>query len=206
MAAKQESADIIDLLLSRGANVHAASVHGMLTIHVAVPKWDIVKLLKDYGVDITALTPHGRTIRSALGYINSNLSSSAFDDVNINHQDHAGQTVLMTAIHNMSDRMLMFNNKPLIYLMDHGASIKLKDMWDRSAIHWLAYICPQSPDYKMFCEDNIDVVDINHWTPLHIAAKRGNSLSIKALFEAKYDHKMRDKCDRHPGDNSILYP
>ena len=109
-----------------------------------------------------------------------------------------GQTALMLAVyeghHQVVDKLL-----------DHQASVEVLDEHGRTVLHYAA--CGSTTSVSLLGDllpRGADVVNVAEpdrgWTPLHCAARRGNTVSISHLLRAGADRNQRDHMKRTPYD------
>ena len=120
-------ADIVKLLLEKGANVNAKSIHGYTALTAASRNGhaDIVKLLIDSGADVNAKEIEGATALMAASWAgHADVVRLLLDNgADVNAEDTQGRTVLMYASVGNDD-----NTDVVQLLLDNGADINAKDI------------------------------------------------------------------------------
>ncbi len=189
VAVQHGKKEVIPLLLSAGAQAHVGRVE-VLVMYLAITRGhhSTIKLLAEHGVDITSVDFFGRTLLMGGKPIFDILPDT--DNVPfINKQDHSGRSALTWAV---------ILNESINTLLLHGAEINTTDLFDLSLLHWSASsvrtnklsLCTTLLENKCY---HINSTNINGWTPLHVAAKRGTSAIVSLLLEAGADPLITDK-------------
>jgi ankyrin repeat protein len=183
-AAGRFDVDLVELLIARGANVNAMNNIGDTPLIEAAKGIDkeLVVLLLTRGADVHA---QGCFLNTPLHWAAKSghkpIAQLLFDNgARINCMNRAGQTPTTLAMSADHERIVDF-------FIDKGADI---------TIHIAAYI-GDLEKVKSFIGNgtNVNAENIDGRTPLHWAAKRGNSGIAKLLLANGADPNIRDRSD-----------
>ena len=185
-AANSGKKDIVEFLISKGANVDAKDAYYGVTplYYAAMHNYeDIADLLLAKGADVNAKEEDGHY--TLLYYAIWDNSKDAIKlliskGANVNVKDESGYTPLVFAVWE--------NDKDMVELLiDKGADINIEDNDGYTPLYWAAM------------EGNKELVELltaKGATPIsaiHLAARAGDLAKVKSLIEAGADINARDK-------------
>lgn len=123
-AASNGSVEIVEILLSRGADVNQKNDGGRTALHYAASKgrFKIAELLLSHGAKINAKDKVGCTpLHRAASTGNSEVSEFLIEEgAEVDDVDKAGQTPLMNAV-------ICGNKEVALLLIRHGANVDVED-------------------------------------------------------------------------------
>ncbi|XP_065860533.1 uncharacterized protein [Euphorbia lathyris] len=123
-AASIGNQEVVDLLLTRGADVNAKNDGGRTALHYAASKgWlDVAELLISHGANLNTKDKVGCTpLHRAASTGKSALCEFLIEEgAEVDATDKAGQTPLMTAV-------ICYNKEVALLLIRHGADVDVED-------------------------------------------------------------------------------
>jgi ankyrin repeat protein len=182
-------ANLLKLLLDKGADVNAKNKAGATALMWAVGDRDKVRALLDRGADVNAQAASGRTpLMIAVGSPGAAEVAKLLIDKGANAAySHQGYTVLMAAAASGEREVVRL-------LLAKGADVKAKNRVGWTALHDAALAANRG-----IAEDLLNHgADVNAWetlqgrTPLLWAATSGNADVVKLLLERGADATVRE--------------
>jgi ankyrin repeat protein/beta-lactamase regulating signal transducer with metallopeptidase domain len=197
---------MFDLLIAKGADIDAKDKVGDTPLHHAARltrhhDWRLAAELARRGADVNATNNRRQTpLHVALQGDSSGHRHVASHllgyDVNVNARDSNGKT----ALHLAAQRAVNLSRRFIRQILAKGADVTLTDARGQTALH---IAC----DYNSKAQDvintiierangvNLNVVDSDNVTPLHIAALRGRTDACETLIAngAKIDAKDKNR-------------
>ncbi len=186
MAVLKRSKQIVEVLLTAGANVNATSEIGdtSLTMAVASGDTEIVDLLIERGADLTVRDKYGSTVlhkaaRESDGEMMKRLLATGVDP---NLKDSEDNTPLIIAPGNL-DVVTGKSIDIVRLLIEKGADVNAKNKYGGTPLH--AAIGSEQT-VKLLLEHGADVNAKNNdaWTPLEVALLRGCPSTVQLLEKA----------------------
>jgi len=161
---------IINLLLDRGADIHAVAEDGYTPFLLASRYCpDLIPLLSDLGANVkekyktNANALHAAAATGNIGALKFLLSHG----LDINHQSLKGYTPLTCAL-------TWGQQEAAMYLLEHGASAKWKTERNQTALHFAARHGLENAVGEILKQDiDVNSMDTRGWTPLHEACATG---------------------------------
>ena len=179
-------AELVELLLARGASVDATTVNGSTPLHGAAygGHVDCARRLMDAGADpmtpnSSGYTPfHGAAAGGSVEAVKLFLDSG----VDINAQKHGGATALIIAA--LGDHYELTE-----WLLKRGADTEIRDNYGRTPLLLVARERGNVPMARLLLDNGaeIDALDRGHDTPLMLAAWRGFRDLVNLLIERGAD-------------------
>lgn len=186
---------IIAFLVERGANVISPTKKGLTALHFAAllnPNPAVISFLIEAGSNLHAaskssekLTPlhlasGGRSVEAQFHFI-VKLETDMSD---------LGRLLTLEEIklreRIFKEELKVFGNKHEIVeiLVNHGADIDARDIWDTSPLHYAAAGNMDSRVVKLLLEGgaSVDASNKDGWTPLHMAASFNSNPAISELL------------------------
>jgi len=201
-AAYSANIDVVQLLLSQGANVHAAHKNGETPLHYAIRassgnSIDIVRALLQKGADVNAPDSEGTTplMKAIMAFNNPELALLLLEhnaDATARTKDHV--TALMYAAGN--------NRASLVGpLVSRGADINAENDRGETALMWATGAVdntrkPEVVRALLMNGANVNAVDRNGWTPLMFAVLHDNADVARILMGRGADPHARNKDGR----------
>lgn len=134
IASRNGRADVVKILIDRGADVAAEGPNRQTALHLAVKNGhhETVNLLVEAGATLSARNEHGQTplhVAALAGY--TDIESLALKGADLEARQEDGQTILhLAAIHN--------REKVVRLLLDRGVNQSAKDKTQLTALHLAA--------------------------------------------------------------------
>ncbi len=186
VASRQNSIELVRLLLRRGANVQARG-HRQYTALLMASKSghvDIVRLLLDNGAEVTEETKHGANVlilASWMGHIDVVNALIARPDIDVNKNDSPGRTALMAAC-------MKGHADVVIALLAHpDIRINQTDGARKTALHFASEAGHLVIVRLLLARDDIEL-EIGQWqgyTALDFAKRKHHADVEKVLREAE---------------------
>jgi ankyrin repeat protein len=124
---------VVELLISKGANVNAKSLFGQTPLHMAKIK-EIVELLIKYGANINAVDNNGYTplLSTAVQYKSNWVNKSVAETLikygaDINHKSKSEDTALVFAVRT-------YNQAQVKLLVENGVDVNFSEKGEDSAL------------------------------------------------------------------------
>lgn len=171
------NANVVAILLSRGANVNPIDAHGLTPLHNASAEGhaEVVRLLLSKGADLQKKEEDGATplyYAAQCGHadvVECLLASGA----SVSDRDGNGNSCLTMACHNSHASIV-------VLLLRAGADVHHCDKHGRSPLFWTV-----STDVaKLLISAGADVNTKDHWSnsPLHVMSENGNTSMAELLL------------------------
>ncbi len=190
MAAAGGHADVVTLLLDRGANVNRANDRGATPLHKAIGSPDVVEILLAHDAEVDARDERGRSPLHWLGRYPTLLSARMLIEhgAAVDARDHRDETPLHRA--SMAAEIEMME-----LLLAAGADPDARARFRTVPLHFAA----RQRDARVveLLADrgvDLDAADEFGLTPLHDAARRGY-LEIADALLARGAHGQRHDCE-----------
>ncbi|KAG6895325.1 hypothetical protein C0992_001929 [Termitomyces sp. T32_za158] len=186
-AAEKGNLTIFQLLLEKGADLHAKNFHQETILHSAAKSQnpDVVRIILDKGMDAHAKSPSGKIpLHSAAEGGNIDIFNLLLDqgsDINAKNLAFSAKTPLHFAAENG-------NLAIVILLLEKKADLYAKTYYRESVLHSAAK--GQNPDILSILLDkgmNVHVQTSDKKTPLHYAAESGNFAMVTQLLQKGAD-------------------
>ncbi|MEN6427711.1 MAG: ankyrin repeat domain-containing protein [Phycisphaerales bacterium] len=182
--------DIVEMLLTRGADVNARCKNGTTPLHRAssMGEKNAVELLLAHGADVNARDQRGRTPlhSAALCYNSTEVVGMLIDcggDVNAEAQD--GRTPLHNAVREGDPSTAML-------LIEKGADVNARDGDGTTPLYHAAFRGQTNVVKSLFaCGADVDVLGSDGKSPLHMAAEGGRTDIIELLIANGADVSAR---------------
>ncbi len=195
-AAWKNARDTAELLLSRGADIHATDKDDLTPLHWAVRKnaRDTAQLLISRGADLHENDKYGNT--PLHWAVRSNACDAA--DLLISHgadfqaKNKYGRTPLHWATRNNACDAAQL-------LISHGADVQATDKNDLTPLHWAAWKnARDAAELLISREADLQATDKDDLTPLHWAAKENAQDTAELLISRGADIQAKRKEHRWP--------
>jgi ankyrin repeat protein len=194
-AAMQGKRDLVEFLLSRGANVNAKDKdYGFTPLHHAVGGGhkDVVELLIAKGADVNATDKHGWTpLDSSVYGGNTDIPELLIEaGANVNSRYGWGQTPLIWAAQE--------GHTPVVQLLIvKGADFNAQDDQGLTPLHYAADEGHKDVAELLIAKGaSVDATGKNDWTPLHRAARAGHRDVVEMLVKKGADVNAEDNQGR----------
>ncbi|EAY11548.1 ankyrin repeat protein, putative [Trichomonas vaginalis G3] len=178
--AAKYSKEIVELLISRGADINIKDKDEKTALHHAVEygNQETAELLISHGANINEKDKDGNSALYYAAEINSEKIAELLisHGANINEKYYYEKTALHVAAEN--------NNKKIVEpLISHGANVNEKDKYGRTALHFAAeYDYHKTIKILISHDANINEKDKDGNTALYYAVKNNNKETIKLLI------------------------
>jgi ankyrin repeat protein len=185
VAVYHKRADLIDLLLARGANIEAMSSRGWTPFILACQHSpSMISVLVEKGANVHAKGEHGigaHHFAAAMGNLEA-LELLLEMGLNIEQKTQEGFTPLASSLTRGQENTALA-------LLKHGADLTWTTDRHRTALHLAAYTGLRHATAEILKHPEIDVnaPDRDGWTPLHDACKNGTLAIVSALLDAGAD-------------------
>lgn len=185
-AARARHYDVVQLLLSSGADFNLGDKHGATLAFICAQEGDshILKLLLDHGwkvvySDDEAQYHHGWTClheASERGHVEV-IKLLLQNGAKVETKDEAGETALHTAVQSSTEVYKI--------LLDSINDVDATDVVGRTALHTAA-MCGKIDHVKLLVDSgaDINVRDIDSHTALHLAISEGNLEVVQELLSS----------------------
>ena len=184
----------MQFLLKHGAHVNVRDKKHMTPLHFAAQVGcpEVARMLLEHGADVDLQTVDGQVPLHLVSYQKSHVEDEGkrlvlarlllAGSTNVNARDAFGETPLHKASYNRRPKIAQL-------LLDHGANAHAKNVQGRNSLHLLSLSIHSvdSQDVHRLIEVllgqgvDVNVVDKDHETPLHIASSFGK-LKIAQLL------------------------
>ncbi len=207
---------MLDFLVAKGADIDAKDAAGDTPLHHAARltrhhDWRLAAELALRGADVNATnnqrqTPLHVALEGGSSEHRNVASMLLWHEVNVNAKDSNGKT----ALHLAAQRAVNpeWRSRVLRGILAKGAEVNLTDAKGQTALHFACNHDSNAQNIvriilKRAKSVELDVVDSNNLTPLHIAALRGQTDACELLIAngAKVDTK--DKYGRTPAHHAL---
>jgi len=205
LAAKIGEASVVEMLISKGADVKAKNKYSWPPLFFAANR-KVLNLLMENGaslneLDLNAPDPTGRTpLYAALAEGRVELAELLIEHgaylgkAELNKKNKEGKTPLHFAVEKGSMKVIK-------YLLEHGADINAKDKYDWPPLFYspteeiLSFLLLKGASLKGV---NLDAEGENGETPLHMACRLGVVALAEFLINRGADVKEKDEQKRTP--------
>jgi len=205
---------MFDLLIAKGADIDAKDKVGDTPLHYAARvvrhrDWQFAAELARRGADVNATNNRRQTpLHVALEGDSSGHRHVASHllgyDVNVNAKDSNGKTALHLAVERAANLSWGFVRR----ILTKGADVNLKDARGKTALH---IACDNNTEAQAVIRTilkrakrvELNAVDSNNATPLHIAALRGRTDACETLIDNGAKINAKDKNGHTPAYHAV---
>ncbi len=182
LACQYGQVNLVNYLISQGANVHATDCMGQTPLWFASFNGhvEVIKLLIEYGANVDYARVDGQTLLHAATqgtrietvlYLVENLH------VDINAKDFNGNTAL-----HIASRTLY--TKIAVYLISKRTNVEEENKHGKSPLSWATfYRNVEAMKILMIYGANVEHIDSDGNRPIHTAAQNGDLAAMKLLLE-----------------------
>ncbi|KAH7388685.1 ankyrin repeat-containing domain protein [Pyrenochaeta sp. MPI-SDFR-AT-0127] len=183
VAVRHSRADLVDILLEKGANIDATNGLGQTPFHLNCQRHkNILPFLLTRGADVFAKDKRGQSglhVAAACGEID-NIKLLIAKGLDIEAKDLKGATPLLCAL-------AAGKEEAALYLMDHGADPLIKcPAKSKNILHFAASSRMEKVIEKVLERGDVDINAKDHgcWTPLALACRNGSPNLVSTLLAA----------------------